>query len=248
MWTTFVNGFQSSIRFDRSSPTIINFGNFCYYTSSPSLRFGGTCARKGFRQDLGNSVSTQFKYESHLLSSMGHSQRISNKHYADQNAYNRDVPQNILQNSIYTDIALSIIAKRKVSPAHIKMSIFWIRLKLQKLNLLCHLWNFWRNIQKLNIILSIFALEMDVLSLLSMKVIGVNIWVHVSQWYGFVVGVIMDSNIKPTVIFLNTYATITVSRNLMFLLRRMLWCTGKISVVTVVEVSLQGYPGKITLN
>jgi hypothetical protein len=124
MWTTFVHGRQTSLRFDRSAPTVIEFGKFCYYTPSPSLSFGGTCARKGFKQDSVNTLSTNFNQESHLLNSMGHSQKISNKHYSDQDGYNRVIPQNILQNGIDTKSAMFLIAKQNVSPAYENENFF----------------------------------------------------------------------------------------------------------------------------
>lgn len=55
---------------------------------------------------------------------MGHCQKVSNVHYADQDAYNREIPQNILQNNINIEHALSIIHTRKVSPAYENPTFF----------------------------------------------------------------------------------------------------------------------------
>jgi hypothetical protein len=93
--------------------------NFVFIpTPTPSLRFGGTCARKGFKQ-------AAFNQESHLLNSMGHCQMISNVHYADQNANNKEIPQNILQKDVNIEHALSIIHTRKVSPALYENATFF---------------------------------------------------------------------------------------------------------------------------
>ena len=117
MWNTFVNGAPTSIRFDPQASTVLNFGKSCYYTPKPDLRFGGTCARKGFRQDSSNVISANLNHESHVLQSMGHNQAVSNKHYANQDAYNQEMPQNILQNNMNAEAVIAVIEKKSVPPA-----------------------------------------------------------------------------------------------------------------------------------
>lgn len=124
MCTSFVNGRQSSMCLDPSASTMKEFGKFCHYTPTPSLRFGGTCARKGFKQDSMNLLSSTINHEAHILNSMGHCQKVSNVHYADQDAYNRVIPQNILQNNVDLEGVSTIINERLVSPAYENQMFF----------------------------------------------------------------------------------------------------------------------------
>jgi len=87
-WTQMENGLESSVCFDLQSGVLEAFGEICYYTSSPDLRFGGTCARKGFQQDARSSNGT-------ILT-------------VDQHVYNRYVPANILASGINPDIAMAV--------------------------------------------------------------------------------------------------------------------------------------------
>lgn len=68
-------------------------------------------------QDSVNAISSNISQEAHLLNSMGHCQKISNKHHTGRDAYSREIPQIILQNVIDPECALSIIADQRVPPA-----------------------------------------------------------------------------------------------------------------------------------
>ena len=56
-------------------------------------------------------------HESHVLQSMGHTQVVFNKNYANQDAYNQEMPQNILQNNMTAEAVIAVLEKKCVPPA-----------------------------------------------------------------------------------------------------------------------------------
>jgi hypothetical protein len=61
--------------------------------------FGGTCARKGARQDAKSQISLTTNNELHLTHQLGHGSNVALKHYENAREYNSAMPSNLLQAS-----------------------------------------------------------------------------------------------------------------------------------------------------
>jgi hypothetical protein len=98
-YTTCSAGLQTSTRSSSFAGTIKEFGVLFGWTPSRSLRFGGTCARKGARQDDTGEVRGSTNKEKHLNHQLGHTSNVALRHYENYRDYNNAIPANLLQKS-----------------------------------------------------------------------------------------------------------------------------------------------------
>jgi hypothetical protein len=123
-YTVCRNGFQTSEHFHPASSTIADFGRFAGWTPTPKFRFGGTCARKGARQDSKNLVASKTNKELHLTHQLGHGSNVAIRHYENARDYNDVMPSNLLQASTNVEMLEEMVESVTVRPSYENREFF----------------------------------------------------------------------------------------------------------------------------